>query len=257
MPGPRADGAAALLNRNKILYLGGFKNNFDRLQVDSVFIGTIDTLDPGIITWQYGSNFPGGPRARFQAYQWGNGKALVVGGSTGEDFSSTNDMWLYDADEDSWTMMPQKPTPITAYQGSVINLDDNIRMLNIAGGLTTGPQLTANNETYLDTIEVAVSVKEINGTVPQEYILAQNYPNPFNPETVLRFSIPQSSYVTLEIFNALGEKITQLVSKELAAGIYEYKWNAESATGVYPSGVYFYRLSAGDYTATNKMLLLK
>jgi hypothetical protein len=83
--------------------------------------------------------------------------------------------------------------------------------------------------------------------------LRQNYPNPFNPSTTIRFAIPKESFTSLEIFNALGEKISTLVSEILSEGDYRYSWNARG----FPSGIYFYKLSSGTFTEIKKMILIK
>lgn len=85
------------------------------------------------------------------------------------------------------------------------------------------------------------------------FFLDQNYPNPFNPATTIRYSIPKESFVTLKIYDVLGRELETLVDEEKTAGIYETKW---SATG-YQSGLYFYRLRAGPFSETKKLLLLK
>ena len=88
---------------------------------------------------------------------------------------------------------------------------------------------------------------------PGSYYLAQNYPNPFNPSTKIKYSIPQLSQVTLKIFNALGEEIATLVNEEKVAGYYSVEFNAATL----PSGVYFYRIQAGEFVQTKKMILIK
>jgi photosystem II stability/assembly factor-like uncharacterized protein len=98
-----------------------------------------------------------------------------------------------------------------------------------------------------------LAVDDNNNIIPTEYSLEQNFPNPFNPSTTIQFSIPEQSFVTLEIFNALGEKITTLVSKEFNAGNHKYEWNPETQ----PGGIYFYKLQAGNFTVTKKMILIK
>jgi hypothetical protein len=85
------------------------------------------------------------------------------------------------------------------------------------------------------------------------FSLAQNYPNPFNPTTTIRFHLPSQSFVTLTIFDALGKEVSVLVSKQLFAGTYEQQWNAASL----PTGVYFYRLQAGSFVETRKLILLR
>jgi len=99
----------------------------------------------------------------------------------------------------------------------------------------------------------SVDVREQDGIPPREFALHQNYPNPFNPNTAIRFSIPTTVFVSLMVFNPLGQEVTAMVDEELEPGSYEVEWNA---TG-YASGVYFYRLQAGSFTQTRKTLLLR
>jgi hypothetical protein len=94
---------------------------------------------------------------------------------------------------------------------------------------------------------------EIDIETPNEYLLFQNYPNPFNPITTISFSIPVASFVSLKVFNSLGQEIEILISKELNEGNYKYDWNAKDLT----SGTYFYKLQAGDFIETKKMILIK
>lgn len=98
-----------------------------------------------------------------------------------------------------------------------------------------------------------LAVDDNNNITPSEYSLEQNYPNPFNPSTTIQFSIPEQSFVTLEIFNTLGEKVTTLVSKELNAGNHKYEWSPETQ----PGGIYFYKLSTNSFQQTKKLVLLK
>jgi hypothetical protein len=93
------------------------------------------------------------------------------------------------------------------------------------------------------------------------YALMQNYPNPFNPTTTIKFSIPNSQLVTIKVYDLLGREISTLVNEEKQPGYYEIKFNGTSL----PSGVYFYRLQAGDpsfrsgqgFTQTKKLVLMK
>src|SRR3990172_4876610 len=101
---------------------------------------------------------------------------------------------------------------------------------------------------------LVTSVEEINDKVlPKEFNLYQNYPNPFNPSTTIQFALPKESFTKLEIFNALGEKVSTLVSETISAGTYKYEWNAKDLS----SGIYFYRLSTENYVQTKKLLLMK
>ncbi len=96
-------------------------------------------------------------------------------------------------------------------------------------------------------------VFKLRGEIPTGFQLSQNYPNPFNPTTTIEFALPHSGFVTLKIYNILGEEVATLVSEKLTAGKYKYEWDA----GGLASGVYLYRIQAGDYVEAMKMLLLR
>jgi hypothetical protein len=88
---------------------------------------------------------------------------------------------------------------------------------------------------------------------PIGYSLSQNYPNPFNPSTVISFSLPSKSFISLKVFDLIGREVATIVSEEMSAGSYSRTLNAEGL----PSGVYFYRLQAGPFTETKKLVLLR
>ena len=90
-------------------------------------------------------------------------------------------------------------------------------------------------------------------TTPLQFILFQNYPNPFNPSTVINYEIPKSSLVTLKVYDVLGREVATLVNEEKPAG----RYNATFDASKYSSGVYFYRITAGDFSQIKKMVLLK
>lgn len=97
-----------------------------------------------------------------------------------------------------------------------------------------------------------------SGAIPTAYKLGQNYPNPFNPETNISYEIPADSKVELSIYNILGEKVATLVNEFKAAGSYEVTWNGTRDDGTtVSSGIYFYRLNAGDFVKSMKMSLMK
>jgi hypothetical protein len=90
-------------------------------------------------------------------------------------------------------------------------------------------------------------------SLPHTFVLRQNYPNPFNPSTTIEFDIPHASFTTLEIFNVLGQKVVTILAENLQAGTHKIPWNASHVS----SGLYFYKLNAGSFTETKKLLLLK
>ena len=101
-------------------------------------------------------------------------------------------------------------------------------------------------------VDFVTSVEPIPG-IPTEFSLEQNYPNPFNPVTIIRYELPHSTEVNLTIYNLLGQEIEILVNEYQPAGTYEASFNALAL----PSGTYFYRLQAGKFVQTKKMVLLK
>jgi hypothetical protein len=92
-----------------------------------------------------------------------------------------------------------------------------------------------------------------NLITPEVFELHQNYPNPFNPSTTFSFIIPSKSFVSLKIFDIMGREVTTIISEKMTAGSYTRIWNAANT----PSGVYFYRLQAGSFTQTKKLVLLR
>ncbi len=94
--------------------------------------------------------------------------------------------------------------------------------------------------------------------LPKEFALRQNYPNPFNPTTEIKFDLPATSHVNLQIFNVLGQKVKTLVDGEMEAGYRSVTWNGTDNNGKsVSSGVYFYKLDAGEHVFTKKMMMLK
>jgi len=105
---------------------------------------------------------------------------------------------------------------------------------------------------------LVTSVNNLNGFVPDDYALSQNYPNPFNPSTEISFYLPNSGKVTLTVFNLLGRNIVTLVDRELQSGSHTVVWDGREGDGsAASSGMYFYRITAGDFSDSKKMILLK
>jgi PKD repeat protein len=127
--------------------------------------------------------------------------------------------------------------------------------------------LSSQNQNFIFIVRHTVGIKVISPSVPSEFKLFQNYPNPFNPVTKIRFDLPSgfpstegrptgargNDRVVLKIFDILGKEIATLVNEQLQPGTYEVEWNATRC----PSGVYFYRLTTGNFIETKKMLMIK
>jgi hypothetical protein len=121
-------------------------------------------------------------------------------------------------------------------------------------GTLQGPGSIIESGFLADTLfTTAVTSIAEKGEVPEEYALEQNYPNPFNPSTTIRYDLPYASNVNLKVYDLLGQETMTLVDEERPAGVYEVRFNAQNLS----SGMYIYRLRAGDFVATKRMLVLK
>ncbi len=115
------------------------------------------------------------------------------------------------------------------------------------------PILTINDASFTTAID-----EREDAALPKEFALGQNYPNPFNPETEIRYELPRQSQVVLVVFNLVGQKVKTLVNGKIAAGRYTAQWNGRDEAGKsLASGVYIYRLEAGDFVQARRMLLVK
>jgi hypothetical protein len=128
---------------------------------------------------------------------------------------------------------------------------------------TTSPCAPANNScgVLIGAREVTCSPTDVSDestTLPTSFALYQNYPNPFNPTTSIEYSVPIRAHVTVEIFNLLGQHVRTLVDQMKSPGKYKVEWDGTDVTGkTVSTGVYLYRLTAGDFVETKKMVLLK
>ncbi|TFH65256.1 MAG: T9SS type A sorting domain-containing protein [Candidatus Zixiibacteriota bacterium] len=120
----------------------------------------------------------------------------------------------------------------------------------------SGTWLNTSKEVYV--FQAALAVEVDNGRVPSVFKLSQNYPNPFNPITAIRYSLHRPSQVSITVFNVLGQEVKTLESGMQSAGTYETTWDGTNQAGQeVASGIYFYRIKAGENIETRKMVLLK
>jgi hypothetical protein len=135
----------------------------------------------------------------------------------------------------------------------------DVYKVDTANGHTT---LTGTFAYSLTRLAIAggtyIGINQTGTEVPSEFKLMQNYPNPFNPSTNIRFSIPKSEYVNITIYDMLGREAAVLVNEKLSQGNYEVDWNARhGGSSTFPSGVYIYRMSSGNFNETKTMVLVK
>ena len=100
--------------------------------------------------------------------------------------------------------------------------------------------------------------KPVEANIAKGYLLEQNFPNPFNPDTRIKFALPKKEYVSIEVYSASGELIKRIVSGDFEAGYHYAEWDGKDPSGNQAaSGIYFYRIKAGNFTDTKKMLLIR
>jgi hypothetical protein len=133
----------------------------------------------------------------------------------------------------------------TKYGTSPAHYDSSEQRLYLYNELSDARMLYANH--YI------TSVTGSNHFIPNTLTLAQNFPNPFNPATTISFSLPKSSFVTIKVYNVLGQIVNTIVNERRAPGTYSVQFDASNL----PSGVYFYRLNAGEFMQTKKMLVIR
>jgi hypothetical protein len=152
-------------------------------------------------------------------------------------------------------LMPEAVRALEAigYEVEQINNGDGTLTVNLTP--VNGERATTM-EFKVDATDEQTARKEVE--LPEGYGLSQNYPNPFNPTTTIDYSLPRSEHVTLEVYNVSGQKVRTLIDEVMPAGNHSVEWDALSDTGTkVASGVYLYRLTAGEVTSSKKMTLLK
>lgn len=151
---------------------------------------------------------------------------------------------------------PSPPFYVRTISYSFITKSGSI--VEIVANDTTAPNsgiIQTDGATW--SISGAVGVED-EDQIPTQYSLSQNYPNPFNPSTAIQFSVPASEFVTLKVYDVLGNEIAKLVNEEKPAGSYQVEFSGIGGNAFYlSSGIYFYTISAGSFVETKKMILLR
>lgn len=160
---------------------------------------------------------------------------------------------------DTTTILPiGVRTNQTIYQWYVPGKKFPVFAISTTQILLNGAQQSYVKIVSYNPLSPPIGIIQLGTNVPQKYNLEQNYPNPFNPVTKIRFDVPKSgdvytSSVKLTIYDAAGKEAEVLVNQALSPGSYEADWNAEK----FASGVYYYRIEAGNFIGTRKMILVK
>ena len=142
------------------------------------------------------------------------------------------------------------PETQLTYNWTVPNITTDSGQVKVVQDNVTGQDYSDASGNF--TINTATGINEYINHV-DNFILFSAYPNPFNPATTIEFSLPRTSEVTLKVFNLLGEEVATLLSASLLSGSHSIKWNASNLA----SGVYLYRLQAGNFVEIRKMILMR
>jgi hypothetical protein len=177
--------------------------------------------------------------------------------------NSTEDFWLQYYDGSTWHTV--------ATWARSIDFDNNVfyhetvQISSASYNFPTNAKLRFmcdasgnRDDVYIDEIEWrggtgVTSMAKPSAVLPEKFAVSQNYPNPFNPVTTIDFSLPAASHVEITVFNIMGQKVATLADRHFVAGRHSIRWDASRVA----SGVYFYRVAAGERIETRKMMLLK
>lgn len=176
-----------------------------------------------------------------------NNLIFCVGGNNGSTYALYNSAIVYNVTDNSWTVDSSVISSNRDWMASV-KFQNNFYVL---GGL--GPVGSAVDIVEKIVLGGAVGVEDEKEIIPTVFKINQNYPNPFNPSTVISWQLPVNSHVLIKVYDILGREIKTLVDENKEAGYYKINFDGSSLA----SGVYIYRLTAGTFNSTKKMLLVK
>ncbi len=234
----------------------------DRDPINNIICGLTGTLSPFVMAVDTGDNVPPGAFTRLAPVDSSTVSATPV------EFN-----WTRSIDPDGDSVWYELSLTVNAAE-TTLNVGDTAVALDLSplvlplgswdvtwevlafdGEDTT----TASNGEGLFTLDLTTGVDDpAVDNLPTQFALRQNYPNPFNPATAIAYDVPRRSYVSIRVYNLLGREVRVLVQEEVPAGFHSIAWNGTDNRGrSVASGIYLYRIRAGDYVATRKMMLLK
>jgi hypothetical protein len=152
----------------------------------------------------------------------------------------------------------QEQIPYTVFSSmGGIQYNSNNMVYSTLGEFVVGISTNSSNQihdgfwnVYKQNVVTTVGDEE---TIPKEFKLEQNYPNPFNPSTIIRFAVSEKSNLVLKVYDILGSEVATLVNRDMDIGRYEVEFRADN----FSSGIYIYKISAGNFVSTKKMILLR
>lgn len=240
-PAPKRMYSASASDGNYCYAVGGLSH--DNLNP----IRDVLRYDPSSGTWETVDPLP--EPIAFADGDFLKSHLFIAGGGAGYGPWPASDRVYCWKEGEGWMLATPLPTPVGSPHVELATIDSTDYIF-VFGGYNNGYL----NTFYIGEIKNSVPVEEQEILPsPSDYALSQNYPNPFNPITEIKYTLPHDSYVRLEVYSTLGQKVATLVDQRQTAGYKSLRWDASSLA----SGIYFYRISAADFTSTRKMVLLK
>ncbi len=261
------NGGNLLIVDNDYLFIYGFESN------------VVTPLNAGDFAYDYLGLSAGASDPPFGETQFFGHAEDPIGGAYTGGLNIFPDFWgVWSDNTPEWQtdwqdlLIPSasaNPVFYNDFYDPVGNLNSAIRITdgNFATAFFAFSVETAGNEDFQNILANTLgwmqsvnptSLKKLDNSLPQSFALQQNYPNPFNPSTTINFSIPNAVTVKIEIFNNLGQSVNTLLNETLSGGSYSTSWNGlDYNNKALSSGVYYYKMSAGDHFAFKKMLLIK
>jgi len=164
------------------------------------------------------------------------------------DYRTKNEMWMALGFSGAWAFSDDTGHTWVTFPTTDIAAINSVKFVDSLHGWAVG-----NNGAILKYVYDLVNITLNESEFPNSYSLSQNYPNPFNPETVIKYSLPVSAFVKLRVYDVLGNEVAELVNEKLNAGSYSVKFSGKNLS----SGVYYYNITADDFSETKRMILLK
>ncbi len=250
---------------NDFVFINYNVKNSSGTDYKDMFVGIFADWDIG----DAGTNTGGYDTQRNLAYQTGSDSCyygiVALKGMAGA--SVTNDGIRDDRNSLFTLMTSTNYTPITSLKDHRTFISSGPFDLSVAKECNAAFALVAAKN--LSTLQAnsdeaqsiwnsgVVNVDELEETIPDKFCLSQNYPNPFNPETKINYSLPESGFVTLKVYDMLGKEVATLVNEEKQAGNFTATFNSSSISGGLASGIYIYKLQTENFRNVKKLLLLK
>ncbi len=231
---------SAIWTGNKMVIWGGAGYGFETEKSGGIY-------DPVSDSWSQISTNNAPPGSFVLAAIWTGTKMIVWGGlDTNADLINTGG--IYDPVTDNWAATTQSSAPFARAMHTAVWT--GTKMIIWGGNGIYSPL----NSGGIYSNSAVIEIQNTDISLPKSFNLSQNYPNPFNPTTTIKFDLPKDANVTIQIFDMIGRVVDVLAKNEFKrASSYQVDWNASN----FSSGVYFYRLEAGDFVSTKKMVLIK